>query len=219
MYDTHKRSKIAQERTRDSEGHFIKDENLDDALVSVRINNPFKKILFWLNDIRKKQTTTFSIQLKIPLIALPIFLIILGGAFSVFFNLGKTIEKQAAASLPIPTPIVIIQPTRPPEPVLVSRLGVIKATYQVTALLLPTATPFTTSEPDVTEGIAPSPTSSPIPSRYVLVGKLDQITFLIVPPAINLNNYLNQRALITGLYDKTNNTLKISKSQDIEILP
>ena len=65
----------------DSQGHFIHKDpqavglhhntiaDIDAPLVSVTINNPFKKILYWLNDIRRKQTTEFDInaKLKIPL--------------------------------------------------------------------------------------------------------------------------------------------------------
>ena len=43
-------------------------------VVSVSISNPFKKILYWLDQIRKKQTTTFAFKLSIPLIALPVII-------------------------------------------------------------------------------------------------------------------------------------------------
>src|SRR5216683_4713974 len=77
---------LAEKRQRDAHGHFIDttspqpspspvstttQDPLDAPLVSVSINNPFKQMLHWLDDLRKKQTTEFDIntKLKIPLLA------------------------------------------------------------------------------------------------------------------------------------------------------
>jgi len=203
-------------------------DNFDEPLVSVKIQNPFKKILHWLNDIRKKQTTTFDFKIKIPLLALPIFFAVLGTTFQFFFNLGQAKEKQDIASLPTPTPIIIIKPSATPAPVLVSRLGTIKATYQVQALLRPSPLPSPTVILSDSEGsqsalVSPKPTAeaetpTPVPARFVLV-KGEDIIFLIVPPEVSLSYYQNKRVLITGLYDKMTDTLKINKVSDIEILP
>lgn len=195
-------------------------DNFDEPLVSVKIQNPFKKILHWLNDIRKKQTTTFDFKIKIPLLALPIFFAVLGGAFQFFFNLGQAKEKQVVAAMPTPTPIIIVQATPTPAPILISRMGTIKATYQVAALLSPTTT-ITTQEPNeasLSATIEPSATPTLIPTRYVLV-KGEDVTFLIVPSSVSLENYRNKKVLITGLYEKATDTLRINKTSDIEILP
>ncbi len=199
----------------------------DEPLVSVQIQNPFKKLLHWLNDIRKKQTTTFDFKIKIPLLALPIFFAVLGGTFQFFFNLGQAKEQQVVAAMPTPTPIIILQPTSTPAPVLVSRMGIIKATYQVQNLISPSPLPSPTvmlSESETSPSatiepfIEPSPTPTPVPTRYVLVNG-QSITFLIVPPEVSLNYYLNKRVLISGLFNKTTDTLQVSRTQDIEILP
>jgi hypothetical protein len=65
---------------------------LDKPLVSVSVNNPFSWLLKWINYLRKKQTTTFTFRMGVPLIALPILI----AAFAtVFFGLGKiTSPKQ-----------------------------------------------------------------------------------------------------------------------------
>lgn len=198
-------------------------DDLDQPLLSLQIQNPLKKMLHWLNDIRKKQTTTFDFKIKIPLLALPIFFAVLGGTFQFFFALGQQKEKQMVAAQPTPTPIVIVQPTATPAPVLVSKMGTIKATYQVPYLV--STTPIPTILPTETESsssatpteIPPTPTT-PIPTRFVLV-KGEDITFLTVPEDVNLSYYLNKRVLITGLYNKTTDTLTVNKTQDIEILP
>ena len=188
-------------------------DNLDEPLLSVQIQNPFKKLLHWLNDIRKKQTTTFDFKIKIPLLALPIFFAVLTGAFQFFFNLGQAKEKQEILALPTPTPIVIIQPTATPAPILVSRLGTIKPTYQVQNLISPSLFPTAVASDSAQEA---TPTLSPI--RFVLV-KGEDITFLVVPEDVNLSSYSNRRVLITGLYDKTTDTLTVQKTSDIELLP
>src|SRR3989338_4817525 len=71
---TIKRSTINTEITTDSpaEGGVIHD--FEKPLVAVTVNNPFKKILYWLDQIRKHQTTTFAVKLSIPLIALPVII-------------------------------------------------------------------------------------------------------------------------------------------------
>lgn len=71
-------------------------------LVQLSISNPFKKLLYWLDQIRKKQTTTLAIKLSIPLIAFPI---ILAAAFSLgrITGLGL-IGSDIAKSTPVPSP-------------------------------------------------------------------------------------------------------------------
>ncbi len=73
------------------------DEFLDKPLVSFSVNNPFKKILVWLKDIRKRQTTTFNFKISIPLIALPIFLLIVGGAIQFFFYARQARSKSCCS--------------------------------------------------------------------------------------------------------------------------
>lgn len=200
-------------------------ERLDEPLVSFSIQNPFKRLLYWINDFRKKQTTTFDFKIKIPLLALPIFLALLGSAFQIFFSLGKSVEKKEIAALPTPTPVIIIQPTTPPLPLIISRLGTIKATYHLTPTL-PTFAPVT-SPNDQGASSSGIPTSSPkmYPEevvkveRYVLIDKNEELTFLVIPKTLSLNNYLNQRVLVTGLFDQNKNFLTIEKNSDIELMP
>lgn len=80
-------------------------------LVQLSISNPFKKLLYWLDQIRKKQTTTLAIKLSIPLIAFPI---ILAAAFSLgrISGLGF-IGSGVGKDSPIPSPkIEISQQTK-----------------------------------------------------------------------------------------------------------
>ena len=71
---------------RDARGRFIKktvtvstptsniNPEFEKPILSVTVTNPFKKILYWLDQIRKRQTTTFAVKLSIPLIALPVII-------------------------------------------------------------------------------------------------------------------------------------------------
>lgn len=186
-----------------------------DSLVSLNIPNPLTYyIRLFIKAINKPMTIKIP-----PLYAFPILIGTLGIIPFSFFGLGKQVEKEKIAALPTPTPIVIIQPTATPAPVMVSRMGIIKATYQVTALL----SPITSVIPSAVEGspsatMEPSPTPTPVPNRFLLVNG-STITFLVVSSTVNLSSYLNRKVLITGLFDKTKNTLQISKSGDIEVLP
>ncbi len=196
-----------------------------DSLVSLNIPNPLTYyIRLFIKAINKPMTIKIP-----PLYAFPILIGTLGIIPFSFFGLGKQVEKEKIAAIPTPTPIVIIRPTATPAPVLVSRMGTIKATYQMQNLVIPPVytEPSLSVIPSVVEGSSSAeaatptqipPTPTPVPTRYVLE-KGETITFLSVPSYIQLSYYLNKRVLISGLYDKTKATLHISKSSDIEILP
>ena len=71
---------------RDARGRFIKktvtvstptsniNPEFEKPVLVVTVTNPLKKILYWLDQIRKRQTTTFAVKLSIPLIALPVII-------------------------------------------------------------------------------------------------------------------------------------------------
>lgn len=189
-----------------------------DSLVSLNIKNP---LTVFTRSFMKAINKPMTIKIP-PLYAFPILIGTLGVIPLSFFGLGKQVEKEKLAALPTPTPIVIIQPTATPAPILVSRTGTIKATYQVQYLLSPS--PIPTTAPTDTQSSSSAtptenpPTPTPVPTRFVLE-KGGDITFLNIPSDINLSYYLNRKVLITGLYDKMTDTLKISKSGDIEVLP
>lgn len=185
------------------------DAFLEKPLVSFSINNPFKRFLYWLKDIRKKQTTTFDFKISIPLIALPIFLIVLGAAFQFFFTLGKQTSNENPSIILSPTPTAVV--TINPKAIIISRFGVIKATYQVQNLL------SIENSNDSTSSSKPEPSQKP-PSHYVLLEKNDKITFITAPLTMPLSNYLNLRVIATGKYDEEKSTLIIENPQDIELV-
>lgn len=91
---------------------------LEKPMLSVTINNPFKKILYWINEIKKRQTTTLAFKLSIPLIALPV---ILAGVFTLGRFSGISFQKSQIPPLP---------PVSPSEsgskPVVLSRAGTLR---------------------------------------------------------------------------------------------
>ena len=118
---------------RDAHGRFVKANQIKDKtsvstppitpipefekpLLQLTVTNPLKKILYWLNEIRKKQTTTFAIKLSIPLIALPVIIF-------AAFQLGRS-----SAILPFINNQPSYQPTilPSPSPVPYSRSGTLK---------------------------------------------------------------------------------------------
>ena len=86
-------------------------------LISVTISNPFKKILYWLDQIRKHQTTTFAFKLSIPLIALPVLVF---AVFQVGRNAGISFQKTQ--EFPVPT----IQASPVVQSIEISRAGTLK---------------------------------------------------------------------------------------------
>src|SRR3990167_8858595 len=91
-------------------------------LVSFSISNPFKKILYWLDQIRKKQTTTFAFKVSVPLIALPVFIFALVGMGKWS---GLTFTRFQSLTPTPPVPSVTSSPT-PVFPVEVSKAGTLK---------------------------------------------------------------------------------------------
>lgn len=175
------------------------DPVIDAPLVSVSVNNPFKKILYWLNDIRKKQTTEFKLDVKIPLLSWIVLIVIVLSAFGLTVNISQYLANMQVVSLlakASPKSMTILFPTVVPTPVLISRVGMFKATYQLSG-----AYPTTT------------------PSGYVLLTGTDQIANLEIPPSIPVVNYLNKKVLVTGFYDAQKNTIQITKPTDLQFLP
>lgn len=85
---------------------------LEKPLVSVSINNPLTWFMKLLNQLKKKQTTTFTFRLGVPLIALPVLIAAFAG---VFFGLGK---------LTAPKEEKIVE--KSPSSYYVSRAGILK---------------------------------------------------------------------------------------------
>ncbi len=215
-YNSSKRKKTATKESRDTHGRFAPSQSpssvsrigsaIADSLKSsasqkddidapiLTVRNPFSYFFHWLDDIKKwiKKDADGEIKIHIPFkwFLVGMILLLSGGAIPGYLQ-GKAVEYAWWIARPTPTPIVIIEPTLTPAPVPVTKMGTIKATYQVPKNML----------------------------RYVLMLENGEVMFLTVSKNLSLTQYLNQRVLITGLLDQTNNTLFVSSLSDIELVP
>ncbi len=204
---------------------------LEKPLLSFQVNNPLKRLLYWIKQIKQKQTTTFEFKVKVPLIALPVFLLVLGSAFTFFFSLGKNsqeVVQTQQSDIPL---LSRITPIPTPSPYMITKVGVLKASYQVLGVTIvkkayavdaestpiPTPTLAPTNTPTPTPTLTPTPT--PVTYRWVLLDKEENITIILNHTYLKLDNYVNKRVVITGLYDPKINILTLKKEKDIEILP
>ncbi len=81
----------------------------DKPLVSVSVNNPVSWFQKLLNQLKKKQTTTLTFRLGVPLIALPVLITAFAG---IFFGLGKITNKNDSKIEPTPTETVEFNVTK-----------------------------------------------------------------------------------------------------------
>lgn len=194
-------------------------------VVSISVNHPIAQVARKIkNFLTHKQTlfsTTFTIKVT-PIVALVSLLglaALFGGGITTAFTFGKTVEEKIISSLPTPTPKVI--QTLPAE-VIVSKAGIIKATYKLIPTqteIAATKTPTRAQDPS----LIPSPTFAPVPSptptiiHYILVSRDGSLIYL-QSQNVSLQKYLNLRVLITAKFNSQTNTVTISKPSDIEIL-
>ncbi len=188
--------------------------------------NPLRWLMRFLERLEKDKTG--QITIKIPFIWYLTFLLLMFGGGGVLgasliapvqYLKGQLTERTVWANKPTPTPVVIV-PT--PAPVLVTRLGIIKATYQVQHLIpSPTPTPLSPTDSSRSSTLAltvtPDPVVSPI-VRYVLMTDTYKLIYLKTPPDISLQRYIGMKALVTGYYTSTTNTIALDRLTDLEIL-
>ncbi len=73
------------------------DPDLEKPLLAVTVTNPFKKFLYWLDLIRRKQTTTLAFKISIPLIALPVLVF---AVYKIGKGAGISLQKELASPPP-----------------------------------------------------------------------------------------------------------------------
>lgn len=149
-------------------------------IVSVNINNPLRKILYWLDQIRRHQTTTLAFKLSIPLVVIPV---IIAAAFSV----GRVSGLGMTSLNPLYNPPRANPTPAPAVPVTISRTGILKIAKSATTL------------------------------SYLLSLKSGDNIILEIPGTINLSKYANKQILVTGLFNKTANILKVTDIAEVQI--
>jgi|GEM_PF-4093574 len=221
-YSAKERRANSKKQLRDADGHFIpkkdsptkqevkKKSSVNDPLFSFTINNPFKKLLQWIDYLRKHHTTTFDFKIKVPLIALPFFLFVVVGLLQGFFTLGQYTKKQQIEALPTPSPVVVTETSTIKAPFRSSFLGVIQSTYRL---------PFLTRSPQKESTTAAQPHQESFKTnRYILLDTDNRVLFLDVSPKILMERYVGKRVLITGRFDPSSQTIQVPSAEDIEII-
>lgn len=113
-------SKVKTETSFSGPGDVKVDPEFEKPILQVTVSNPLKKILYWLDQIRRKQTTTFAVKLSIPLIALPVIIF-------AAFQIGRGSVVLPFIKWNSPTPAATIKPSPSPTPqVPYSRSGILK---------------------------------------------------------------------------------------------
>lgn len=101
----------------------LEEKKLEEPLVEVKVNNPLSWFKKWLASVKKKQTTTVTFKLGIPLIALPIIIIAL---LTFILGMSKYQEKKSMESKPIEGGVFSPIPQSSSK-IIFSRVGSIKA--------------------------------------------------------------------------------------------
>ena len=116
-------TKLANQSTKMTGGLNELEEAKEEAeatkpLVTVSVNNPLAWLMKVINKLKKKQTTTITFRLGVPLIAIPVIVAAIAGAF---FGLGKY-ANSAITPTSTPTPTA----TPVPSPYSISKVGILK---------------------------------------------------------------------------------------------
>lgn len=190
---------------RDSSGHFVKTTKItakttltapngtivnpefEKPLIAVSINNPFKRILYWLDQIRRHQTTTLAFKISIPLIAIPI---VIAALFT--YSRYRVANLNKLNSTPTPTPSILASPTPTP-----------------TAKPSPAAAPTVNRSGTLRIAVGNQTT-------YLLAQRNGTLTVLDVPKTIDLNKFKDKQVLVTGTIDSSTGILTVTEMSEIQ---
>lgn len=161
----------------------------DSTLIDIKVTNPLKRIYELLQDIKKHQSTTFSLRFTIPLIALPIFLF-------VAFQLGRssyvcTQEFTSKKGIIKITKVDI--PTR--QDGFLTRLWNNLGAPVISSM----------SSNYVTE------------ERMLLDNQTGSIIQVISAKAIDVQKYKDQAVIITGTYSSCTETITLNSENNITL--
>lgn len=168
-------------------------KNSSDDLLDIQVHNPLHKIIKILEDIKNHQSTTFSLHLTIPLIALPIFIAVLFGVF----QMGKI---QAACF-----------------PAFTSRIGVM---HTISVDVPKTNTGFFTQFipflPNVSLAAAKSLNKM---TRFLLISDTTLEPIQVIKNiSLDLSSFENAQVILSGTYSACTNTITLDSVKNIEIL-
>ena len=162
----------------------------NDTLIDIKVTNPLKRIYTLLQDIKKHQSTTFSLRFTIPLIALPVFLF-------VAFQLGRgdyLCNQKSTSKIGMVKNISVDVPLD----------GTKEYSFIWNFLpFLPGGKPQTTYKPE---------------KRVLLLSEGKEPIQIIHTLDIDFTNYQGQNTVITGFYSECTNVMTVNSKNNIAIL-
>jgi len=161
----------------------------DSTLIDIKVTNPLKRIYELLQDIKKHQSTTFSLRFTIPIIALPIFLF-------VAFQLGRGSYVCTQDFTSKKGIIKLIKVDVPAE-----QDGFISKLWK--NIGVPSVSGI--SSEYVTE------------ERVLLDTQMGNIIHVMSTKAVDMQYYKDQTVVITGTYSSCTNTITLNSENNIAI--
>ena len=161
----------------------------DSTLIDIKVTNPLKRIYELLQDIKKHQSTTFSLRFTIPLIALPIFLL-------VAFQLGR---GSYVCTQDFTSKKGVIKITKVDIPV--EQNGLFTQLWRT--LRAPAISSTTSSY--ITE------------DRLLLDTQLGDIIHILANKSIDMAYFQDQTVIVSGIYSSCTNVLTLNSQKNIVI--
>lgn len=162
-------------------------EKDDETIIDIKVQNPLRKIIHILEEIKKHQSTTFSFRFTIPLIALPIFLLIA-------FQLGRA---QTACSQSFTSKIGLIRNVTVDAPKDQPNW------WSQLFSFLPGVPPF-----EKPSDLMPA-------KRSILVSRDGDVITILPASGISLLSYQNQAVILTGNYSACTHVVTLDSPQNI----
>ena len=169
---------------------FIKAKETDDpeTLIDIKITNPLKRLYELISEIKKHQSTTFSLKFTIPLIALPIFLFV---AFRL--GMGQSVCKQTFASKTGTLKLLSADvPQKDPN-----RIPVVSRFFELLPFSVKTPTKYAQEQ------------------RAILLDANDETTTILNTENIDLTGFDNAKVIVTGNYSSCSQTISLVSKKNV----
>lgn len=160
------------------------------TLIDIKITNPLRKIYQLIQEIKKKQSTTFSLKFTIPLVALPIFLF-------AAFQLGR--DKGMC------------------EQYFTSKIGMVKSISIEIPTSEQKKRPLLDFFQNLFRINKPG-SEYTIEKRNLLIGTGGEITTILNPKKVPLDSFENKSVLVTGTYSSCTDIITIVSEKNISVL-
>ncbi|EKD99424.1 MAG: hypothetical protein ACD_22C00257G0004 [uncultured bacterium] len=158
-----------------------------ETLIDIKVTNPLKKVYALLQEIKKHQSTTFSLKFTIPLIALPIFL------FAAFqLGKGQTVCKQVFTSKS-----GVIKNLSVEVPDTSTDVSVFSRIYRRLSPISQTTTKYVTED------------------RSILLDVNGETINIVHPNKVLLTDYEGKDVIVTGTYSSCTGVMSVVSEKNV----